>query len=86
MLRVLHAVLECFGVGRQRFAELARPGEELRAVEELDAVFTQISLDLSQQYLLSYYPQEERKDKYFRFISLSVKSRPTAALGSRMPR
>lgn len=54
-----------------------------RAVEELDAVFTQISLDLSQQYLLSYYPQDERKDKYFRFISLRVKSRPTARVRAR---
>ncbi len=54
-----------------------------RAVEELDAVFTQISLDLSQQYLLSYYPQEERRDKYFRFIGLRVKSRPTARVRAR---
>ena len=54
-----------------------------RAVEELDAVFTQISLDLTQQYLLSYYPQDERKDKYFRFISLRVKTRPTARVRAR---
>jgi Ca-activated chloride channel family protein len=54
-----------------------------KATEELDAVFTQISLDLSQQYLLSYYPQEERKDKYFRFISLRVKTRPTARVRAR---
>jgi Ca-activated chloride channel family protein len=54
-----------------------------KAVDELDAVFTQISLDLSQQYLLSYYPQDERKDKYFRFISVRVKSRPTARVRAR---
>lgn len=54
-----------------------------RSVEELDAVFTQISLDLSQQYLLSYYPQDERKDKYFRFISLRVKSRPALRVRAR---
>lgn len=54
-----------------------------KAVEELDAVFTQISLDLSQQYLLSYYPQDERRDKYFRFISLRVKTRPTARVRAR---
>ena len=54
-----------------------------KAVEELDAVFTQISLDLSQQYLLSYYPQEERKDKYFRFIGLRVKTRPTLRVRAR---
>jgi Ca-activated chloride channel family protein len=54
-----------------------------RAVEELDAVFTQISLDLSQQYLLSYYPQDDRKDKYFRFIGVRVKTRPTARVRAR---
>ena len=54
-----------------------------KSVEELDGVFTQISLDLSQQYLLSYYPQDERKDKYFRFISLHVKTRPTARVRAR---
>ncbi|HEX8284709.1 MAG TPA: VWA domain-containing protein [Pyrinomonadaceae bacterium] len=53
------------------------------SVEELDAVFTQISLDLSQQYLLSYYPQEERKDKYFRFISVRVKTRPALRVRAR---
>jgi TonB family protein len=54
-----------------------------QSVEELDAVFTQISLDLSQQYLLSYYPQDERKDKYFRFISLRVKTRPALRVRAR---
>ncbi|HEX6183603.1 MAG TPA: VWA domain-containing protein [Pyrinomonadaceae bacterium] len=54
-----------------------------RSIEELDAVFTQVSLDISQQYLLSYYPQDERKDKYFRFISLRVKSRPSLRVRAR---
>ncbi|MDT5262539.1 MAG: Ca-activated chloride channel, partial [Acidobacteriota bacterium] len=54
-----------------------------RSIEELDAVFTQISLDLSQQYLLSYYPQEERKDKFFRFISVRVKARPSLRVRAR---
>jgi Ca-activated chloride channel family protein len=53
------------------------------SVEELDAVFTQISLDLSQQYLLSYYPQDERKDKFFRFISLRVKARANLRVRAR---
>jgi len=47
-----------------------------KVVEDLDAAFAQIALDLSQQYLLSYYPPPGRKDNYFRFIALSVKSRP----------
>jgi Ca-activated chloride channel family protein len=54
-----------------------------QTVEDLDAVFTQISLDLSQQYLLSYYPQDERKDKYFRFIALRVKTRPNLRVRAR---
>jgi Ca-activated chloride channel family protein len=45
-------------------------------VEDLDDAFAQISLDLSQQYLLGYYPQDGRKDKLFRFIGLRVKTRP----------
>lgn len=54
-----------------------------QSVEDLDAVFTQISLDLSQQYLLSYYPEDERKDKFFRFISLRVKTRPNLRVRAR---
>ena len=54
-----------------------------QSVEDLDAAFTQISLDLSQQYLLSYYPQDERPDKYFRFISLRVKTRPSLRVRTR---
>jgi Ca-activated chloride channel family protein len=53
------------------------------SIEELDYVFTQISLDISQQYLLSYYPQDERSDKYFRFINLRVKTRPNMRVRAR---
>lgn len=42
---------------------------------ELDAAFTQISAELSQQYILSYYPQDETdKRGEFREISLTVKN------------
>jgi Ca-activated chloride channel family protein len=54
-----------------------------QSIEELDAVFTQISLDLSQQYLLSYTPQDERRDKFFRFISLRVKTRQNLRVRAR---
>lgn len=54
-----------------------------RSIEELDSAFTQLALDISQQYLLSYYPQEDRKDKYFRFISLRVPARPSARVRAR---
>jgi Ca-activated chloride channel homolog len=54
-----------------------------QSVEDLDAVFTQISLDLSQQYLLGYYPQDERRDNFFRFISVRVKTRPSLRVRAR---
>ena len=47
-----------------------------RSIEDLDVAFAQISNDLAQQYVLSYSPQEERRDNYFRFINVSVKARP----------
>lgn len=54
-----------------------------QSIEDLDAVFSQISLDLSQQYLLSYSPQDERRDKFFRFISLRVKTRQNMRVRAR---
>ncbi|HST52694.1 MAG TPA: VWA domain-containing protein [Pyrinomonadaceae bacterium] len=54
-----------------------------QSVDDLDNVFSQISLDISQQYLLSYYPQDERKDNFFRFISLRVKTRPNTRVRAR---
>jgi VWFA-related protein len=41
---------------------------------ELEAAFTQISAELSQQYVLSYYPNDDKRDGSFRQISLRVKS------------
>lgn len=42
---------------------------------ELEAAFTQISAELSQQYILSYYPQDESEMRgEFRAISLTVKN------------
>jgi Ca-activated chloride channel family protein len=54
-----------------------------RSVDDLDAAFKQISLDLSQQYVLSYNPQDERQDNYFRFINVSVKTRPQLRVRAR---
>jgi Ca-activated chloride channel family protein len=54
-----------------------------QSVNDLDSVFAQISLDISQQYLLSYYPQDERKDNFFRFISLRVKTRSNTRVRAR---
>jgi Ca-activated chloride channel family protein len=42
---------------------------------ELDRAFAQISAELSQQYILSYYPENERdKRGEFRTISLALKN------------
>lgn len=54
-----------------------------QSVADLDAVFTQISLDISQQYLLGYYPQDERHDNFFRFISVRIKTRPALRVRAR---
>jgi Ca-activated chloride channel family protein len=54
-----------------------------RSIADLDAAFTQISLDIGQQYLLSYCPPDERQDKRFRPINLRVKTRPNARVRAR---
>jgi Ca-activated chloride channel family protein len=53
------------------------------AVNELDAAFAQISADLAQQYVLSYYPEGEQQDGRFRAISLRVLSHPNARVRAR---
>ncbi len=41
---------------------------------ELDAAFNLISAELSSQYILGYYPENEIRDGRFRKIDLTVKS------------
>jgi len=50
---------------------------------ELDAAFAQISSDLAQQYVLSYYPSDEGRDTRFRVINLRVKTRPNLRVRAR---
>jgi Ca-activated chloride channel family protein len=50
---------------------------------ELDSAFAQISADLSQQYVLSYYPTDEGRDGRFRVINLRVKTRPNLRVRAR---
>ncbi|HLM61503.1 MAG TPA: hypothetical protein VK308_11925, partial [Pyrinomonadaceae bacterium] len=50
---------------------------------ELDAAFTQISAELSQQYILNYYPEERGKPNEFRTISLKVKKRENLTVRTR---
>jgi Ca-activated chloride channel family protein len=47
-----------------------------RTNEELSSAFRQIANDLSQQYVLSYYPSGEVRDGRFRLFTLNVKTRP----------
>ncbi len=42
--------------------------------DELDDAFNRISAELSQQYILGYYPDNESKDGKFRTIDLNIKS------------
>jgi VWFA-related protein len=52
--------------------------------DELDRAFDQISAELAQQYILSYYPENETdKRGEFRTISLSVKTRPNLSVRTR---
>lgn len=50
---------------------------------DLDAAFAQISADLSQQYILSYYPSDDRSDGRFRTISVRVATRPNMRVRAR---
>jgi Ca-activated chloride channel family protein len=50
---------------------------------DLDAAFSQISADLSQQYVLSYYPTDDRSDGRFRIISVRIATRPNMRVRAR---
>jgi Ca-activated chloride channel family protein len=52
--------------------------------EELDAAFAQVSGELAQQYLISYYSDNEPERRgQFRSISVSVKNRPDLTVRTR---
>lgn len=46
-----------------------------KTTDQLDIAFDQIAADLSQQYVLSYYPSIEHRDGRLHVLELSVKSR-----------
>jgi Ca-activated chloride channel family protein len=54
-----------------------------RGANDLDMAFAQISADLAQQYVLSYYPTEERRDNLYRTISVRVVTRPNLRVRAR---
>jgi Ca-activated chloride channel family protein len=54
-----------------------------RTNAELSEAFRQIAADLSQQYVLSYYPVGEPRDGRFRTFTLQVKTRPNLRVRTR---
>jgi VWFA-related protein len=79
-IRTLTAERSMVEIATQRGGWLYSPIE----VRELDDAFAQISAELSQQYILSYYPDDESdKRGDFREISLSVKNRPNLDVRTR---
>ena len=54
-----------------------------KSVSELDDAFAQISADLAQQYILSYYPAQDKRDGHYHIIAVSVKTRPNARVRAR---
>jgi Ca-activated chloride channel homolog len=44
-----------------------------KTVEDLDAAFSQIAADLAQQYILNYYPGEDKRDGRYHSIGVRVK-------------
>ena len=54
-----------------------------KSVGELDVAFAQISADLAQQYILSYYPAPDKRDGRYHVIVVSVKAHPNARVRAR---
>jgi Ca-activated chloride channel homolog len=54
-----------------------------KGTADLDVAFAQISADLAQQYILSYYPTNDPRDGRFRVISLRVATRPNVRVRAR---
>jgi Ca-activated chloride channel family protein len=54
-----------------------------RGTNDLDAAFAQIAADLAQQYVLSYYPEDEQRDGRFRTINVRVTTRPNLRVRAR---
>lgn len=50
---------------------------------ELETAFTQIAAELSQQYILSYYPNDDKRDGSFKQISLQIKSNKNLTVRTR---
>ena len=54
-----------------------------KTTTELNDAFLQIAADLAHQYVLSYYPGDERRDGRFHNIDLRVKARKDVRIRAR---
>jgi Ca-activated chloride channel family protein len=54
-----------------------------KSAEDLDDAFAQIAADLAQQYILSYYPTQDKRDGKYHLIAVRVKSKPNARVRAR---
>ena len=54
-----------------------------KSVSDLDWAFAQISADLAQQYILSYYPAPDKRDGRYHVIALRVKTQPNVRVRAR---
>jgi VWFA-related protein len=54
-----------------------------KTTTDLELAFQQIAADLAQQYVLSYYPGDERRDGRFHVIDLRVRSRKDVRVRAR---
>ena len=54
-----------------------------KTIADLDAAFGQIAADLAQQYVLSYYPADDKRDGQYHSVSLRVVTRPNVRVRSR---
>jgi Ca-activated chloride channel family protein len=54
-----------------------------KSADDLDDAFAQIAADLAQQYILSYYPAQDKRDGKYHIIAVRVKTRPNARVRAR---
>jgi VWFA-related protein len=79
-LRQLAAERRMLEIAQQTGGSVYSPITE----DEMDEAFRQISADLSQQYILSYYPEDPAEKRgEFRTISVAVKSKQNVSVRTR---
>lgn len=79
-IRALTAERRMIEIAQQTGGAVYSPIDE----DEVDEAFKQISAELSQQYILSYYPDDTVSDRSeFRTISLSVKGKQNLSVRTR---